>query len=350
MLIEITEDVANAIKANSAVAEVLRDLAYAGKKGVHYIVATKKVYEIIKGSALDDNTKRIYKSLSDTNIKGTEIEPKISFRVVLSLTENTHKSAGKIVMNISDCLNFNFCDETRLLCENLSDCKFFAHVLDFYKVNNKLGKRMVNEYEPMLGGGATLANVFEMIAKRQKQFCLTIADSDKYCPSQANNGKTAKDVEDKYLELGKPFNVYLYVLQKVCEIENLIPYSIVSLCDKTQRDFCLYYFDMKKGLSCCTIKNYPEASNYWDGLLKGNRDYKSKMKKAKNCRKSCKNKGTNRCHFVIVKGCGSDILDRALTAKVDWAAHKPTGDQYDEWMAIGKLICEWTCACKKIRC
>lgn len=351
MLIEITEEVAKAAcsKKTSTEAEVLRDLAYAGKKGVHYIVASRESYQIIKKSSLDENTKRIYKELSQTNIKGKEFDPKITFRVVLSCTERTHKENDKIVMNVSDCVDFNFCDETRLLCENLSDCKFFTHVLEFYKKNSRLTK-LKNEYEPMLGGGTTLVSVFEMIGRKNKRFCLTIADSDKYCPAQTDNGETAKDVENKYNELGKPFNVRLHILQGVCEIENLIPYSLIQKVDGIRRDFCLDYFDMKAGLSCCTIKNYPEACKYWYSLLEYDTNYREKMNRAKECTCNCKNKDKNNCHFTIVPGYGKKILERVLTANVNWADHIPTGKtQYEEWMTIGRLICEWTCAGKKIR-
>lgn len=153
MVIEITEEVANALSKDKTVAEVLCDLAYASRKGMHYVVASRNVYQIIgMSTSLDKTAKGIYKELSKEKFAESVIAVRICFKVMLSITEETHREEDRIVMNVNDCLGFNFCDETRLLCENLMDCKFYGHVLEFYKVKNRLSK-IHNEYEPMLGGG-----------------------------------------------------------------------------------------------------------------------------------------------------------------------------------------------------
>lgn len=70
---------------------------------------------------------------------------------------------------------------------------------------------------------------------------------------------------------------------------------------------------------------------------------------AKQCTDNCDMRKVKNCFVQIIAGYKKDILERALSAKISWNKHTPQGAQYNEWMAIGKLICEWTCARKSIR-
>lgn len=121
-----------------------------------------------------------------------------------------------------------------------------------------------------LEAGGTIADVYETVAKRHKYFCIAIVDSDKHCPAQADNGRTAKRLRKKDSELASPFNMHYYILKETREVENLIPLSIIKQIDSTERIFCLDYFDMKEGLSCREIKNHPETADYWSDLLSKN--------------------------------------------------------------------------------
>lgn len=366
MLIEIGEDiVTSAEKGDETALEVLQQLANACKYGKHLVFISipllKRICEI---THLEKNVTSIYRKLKGKASELGGLKQSIGYSAIVTMVNPNNQN--QLWIHPECYYTIELYEETHLLVENLLDSDFFKYVSKYYQNNHKLSKCSICFF-PLQGGGATIKDVYAREIDLKQHFCLAIMDSDKKYPND-QYGQTSEDLKQIHDEK-KPFNCTYYRMEKVSEIENLIPVSIVKAYKNNNKNQIfqsnpqleLSFFDMKKGFACCNIKN--EAMyTYWKDRFNSDEDLKNKLEKchqdcligclynvSKETKKNCRNS------LNILDGFGSDLLKNLLCNGVSISKLKNiknyqlTSNQQDEWETIGKLIFEWCCAGKKMR-
>jgi hypothetical protein len=270
-----------------------------------------------------------------------------------------------IVLNPSRLMKFEPYLESRLITENLMDAKFFNYIAQFF-MRKKLLSGIRMRYDAKPGGGSTTCDVVRDEIITPRRFCLVVVDSDKKYPKQPDYGGTAQKVVD--VMAAYPCDTCkCYIMEKVMEVENLIPKRIVQQyasnkdsCDMLGKDFS--YFDMKVGI---TLKGLykDEVFSYWEPYMqKEGLDFSG--------RTEAKNNSTNRTSYeryiddhglpnTVKSGFGSDMLKNVTcTPDHDGKVRFPgvetemcknikqedlTTEQLAEWDNIGKQVFSWAC-------
>lgn len=367
MYIEIEKDILDdALNKNGLAVNASRDLliamALCAQHGKHYVAVPALRGNSDLKQKLGKLLGKSYVELLDyTNRKYREtvlLKKKVCVRVVLSVQNDTSQQGDVISVNPLNSKDFEPWTETFVLTENLIDSKFYSHTAKYFMRKERVDACKI-AYYPLMGGGVTMDKVMEQEVNFAKHFCLAVADSDKKYPDDA-----VKDTAGKLLGQlkNKPFNCAAYIMDKVMEIENLIPnqlvvkygdgggYKEIFMGDPS-------YFDMKKGLTLeCLYKQ--EVYDYWKSMItdEGNR-FNERDDKIKDC--TCENdyykkaKGTK----CIKNGFGNNLLDNVLYQKFRntqkerrelWNTNDKdlNGSQQTEWYNIGQIMFSWTCACK----
>ena len=366
MYIEIEKDILDdALNKNGLTINASRDIliamALCARQGKHYIA----VPALRGNSSLKQQLGKLlgnsYVELLDyTNRKYREtviLKNKVCVRVVLTIQNTTGQQGNVISVNPLESKEFEPWTETFVLTENLIDSKFFSHAAKYFMRKEGV-KSCKMAFYPLMGGGVTMEKVMEQEVNMAKHLCLAVADSDKKYPDDSVKDTAGKLL--KQLDM-KPFNCTAYIMDKVMEIENLIPsqlvikygdgggYKEIFMSDPS-------FFDMKKGLTLeCLYKD--KAFEYWKSLITDEENrFNERDEKIKNC--TCEKDYYKKVRDVecIKNGFGKDLLANVLNPK----GHKKclnledVGDkdlnvsQQSEWCNIGKIMFSWTCACKAI--
>lgn len=367
MFIEIEKDILeDALKKEGYDRNFSRDLliamALCVAMGKHYVF----VPALRQDSDLRDNlVKLLGKSyvamLDHTNRRYTEstiIKHKVCVKAVITISSLTSHQSGVITINPMAMTKFEPWVETFILTENLIDAEFYNYTVLYYKRKERVQSCKLSYY-PLMGGGNTVAKVMENEVALGQHFCLAIVDSDKKCPNR-RIGETAQHLLD--VLINRPFNCSAYVMDKVMEIENLIPNRLVieygdgaGYKEVFAKDPS--FFDLKKGLTLESIKD-DDVYDYWKDLIT---DEQGRFDERDKVLKSC-NKDEE--YFEKVKGCraikngfGNKLLQNVVDGsrasnKSDLESLYAVQDmdlnsfQQDEWWNIGKIMFSWTCACK----
>ena len=240
-------------------------------------------------------------------------------------------------------------DYTDLVTENIIDAGFYKLIARYYiKSEDKLAKHKV-EFNPVQGGGSTIADVIKQKATDKKRLFFCIVDSDKKYPN-CKNGSTFKHVND-FLKETKEEGWQVRFLD-VHEIENLLPICWIEKCTKDiktstetikflkhlieedknkHNDKAVYYFDMKDG-----IKNYNEATDefkrFWKPYLKSH----------------CSNLDILEDDYII-SGFGGKILSKVLK---EYENEKKFSDisqcLKEKWLLLGRDIFTWGCVLGRV--
>lgn len=280
--------------------------------------------------------------------------------VAVLTTKETFTIRGKKVLVINPDVHgkFNFFSETILLTENLMDSRFFDYLFRYYK--KKVGiKQCSSSYYPVMGGGVTTCKALEYEATEKKHFCLAIVDSDKRWPN-CMIGSTAANV-DKVIKEYEPINCKAYVMYRVREIENLIPFHILKdhECYKQEYDLLLdnthdaEHFDIKRGINVSDMFDNNER-NHWAALFPthsfdvANRLYQQYPDKMDYQQEA---KRLSRQDAVIVDiSWGNKVLEDIVSRNGHMLDSIEEGQltcaQKREWFKIGKEIFNWTCSLK----
>lgn len=264
--------------------------------------------------------------------------------------------------------------ETHILTENLADSSFYVH-LAYYYANTFIfqGKAKTSDFTfcfyPLMGGGVTIDKVLQVEIERQQHFCLVLVDSDRKRSGDTGYGETAQNVIDT-IEKYKPFNCRHYVMQKVREIENLIPQKFVMQHGDKNGFLGIFnhdasFYDMKVGLGLGELWHC-ENFRYWRDMLGDSsifQDYNS-------IRQQCQNKKAYDAAIKgkepLKRGFGNNLLSlvigdidylkdiKKFKPKINHALYQVTPQdltpaQQEEWKSIGQLMFSWTC-CLKPRC
>lgn len=255
MLIEIDKSVLDeAQKGNQLAFNVLNDLAVAQRKEHHALWCDFKVLDKIKKLPIEKlgDSIKIYDGLSRGATTRKKLLESVSTKVVVTFNEQTRRENNIIYLKPSTKELFSFYITT-LLTENLNDGDIFEYIAKWYLRKYNLEHSVHCKIDKQMGGGDPLSEVYKEYAENKKdRFCLCIADSDIKIKG-LSYGETYKKVYD-YDKKHTPFNCACYCFEKVMEIENLIPFSIIqndsnykNIAAKLSVNTDLAYFDFKKG-------------------------------------------------------------------------------------------------------
>lgn len=367
MCIDISEELVDAAEKNDPKAiSMLEKLALAIKYKKHLIFAEISLLDrILNLGYLDPMSKSQYLKIKKRYSEIGHVRSFLTFKAVVLISGNNYRHDKGIVINAANSERFEVYEECHLLTENLIDGEFFEYLKDRY-IKSK-GTSWPICYMPQMGGGSTMAKVYEMEIDRGQHFCISIIDSDKKWPS-AKKGDTwrlVRDVDkDCYYgdENGSDgcyaFNCTYYAMEELRELENLIPLEVLqSMPDVKSNQLLsmgldLSYHDMKNGLLIRTIiegdyQNYLHSvyGKYPD--IVADIDFYAAYRKAFHA--NDKDGYEKACGKVkLSNGLGSKIMEHTLKEasneldKFDFS--KLTAEQQHEWNNIGRKIFEWCCS------
>lgn len=355
MLIEICEDVIEQVeKGNENAISTLEKIGLAYKYGKHIVFLKLKLCDrISKCSYVSDYVKNLFQKIKKDNLAKGSIRQSVTFFAKVTFEKATQREDSCIIINPSNNNSFEFYEETHFLVENLMDVEFYKYCLGYYKRNKK--SSIVNSYYPLLGGGSTIAKVYELEINLKQHFCLAIVDSDRKYP-KGGNGDTANLLLNK--DKNKPFNCKCYMIENVKEIENLLPTSVVEQSTNKKIPLpkeALSFFDYKKGLCIEDKLLNKELLQHWKEKLNGTEYYEGLIEIEGETTKTdfeiekFKEKYKNQ---KLIEGFGPNVLGECLKCvdKLNEIDKKDlTKEQEEEWNKIGKLFFEWTCALRPKR-
>lgn len=346
MIIEVAPNVLDKLlTGDSDIKKLLMNLSYSVLNGFHIVFLRGSVdfYRSKISKILGKDTiSLLYHSNSKLNDFGC-IKKIVSNYVLLSLDSTEQVDNKCIVINPLKFKSISFFQKTDILTENQLDCDFFEIMAKSYAKSNKISS-ISFEYKSIPGGGSTAGEVLQKEID-QNLFCVAIADSDKHNP-YGNYGATYQSIHN-VITINNDVNwVIDYVMDNVCEIENLIPRSLLEDKDIrttsakevkkiTKNDYSFYDIKLGVHIKKCDIGNLNceytiEDYNYWANMFPD-----------------------NIVNEEIKLDCnwGRSVLDKVIKNKkdklFDIKVNSLLGSQRKEWIEIGKIFYSWTCSFPK---
>ena len=364
--------------------EVLSYLDLAVRLGKHFVFADVLCFQrVFKINSKLVNLRSIYSSYSEYGAIASNLSWHVEF---VGTDKESMKDIDRkvIYLRIDLIPSFEVFAETRFLCENLIDIKFYDYLLKWYKQSNRMSINCC--YYPLLGGGGTTADVYSFEIDRRKNFVLCITDSDykfknTVCSKSLLGNSALGDTAKKVIEVERKkdcfFSIFYY-LSRIAELENLVPlslykkvsealpdltqrYNIIETLYKIDKDY-LCFLDMKNGVSLWRLSTAHESDNIIqivssikplnntiietetnriinelkkEGINEGDEFFeekkKHKMKKIK-----------------YIEGFGQKIMDNIINlipeSDIDSLFSSATDTQKIEMNTIGELLLNWSCA------
>lgn len=290
----------------------------------------------------------------------------LSIYTKITFLEETKKTENVIVLNPRTHTDFELHEETHFIVENILDSQFYAHVickyfLERYKLHPD---RFTLGYYPVQGGGATISDVVKNELNLKQHFCFAVCDSDKKYEESQEEGDTAKGIRKVFSEKiangENPFHADFYVMSKVREIENLIPFCVLDLySNPSQKQFIachqshLSFFDMKVGFEYRILYD-KDVYEGWKREFPNEIDWHQID--------ICKNEANDYDEFcdkvkrinLLVDAWGKNILKCILNPDTrirkdnqyklyEISEGQLTTNQKEEWDAIGRHVFSWCC-------
>lgn len=291
---------------------------------------------------------------------------RLSILTKITFLEETKKTENVIVLNPRTHTDFELHEETHFIVENILDSQFYAHVIcKYFQERYKLRPDCFTiEYYPVQGGGATISDVVKNELNLKQHFCFAVCDSDKKYKESQEEGDTAKGIRKVFSENitngGNPFHAGFYVMSKVREIENLIPFCVLDLySNPSQKQFVachqshLSFFDMKVGLEYRILYD-KDVYEGWKRVFPNEIDWHQidiYKNEANDYDEFCDK--VKRMDLLVV-AWGKNILKCILNP--DTRIRKDnqyrlygisegqlTTNQKEEWDAIGRHVFSWCC-------
>lgn len=291
---------------------------------------------------------------------------RLSIYTKITFLEETKKTDNVIIINPRTHTDFELYEETHFIVENILDSQFYARVIcKYFQERYKLhSDRFTLGYYPVQGGGATMSDVMKNELNLKQHFCFAVCDSDKKYEESREEGDTAKGIRTVFSEYvtngGIPFHADFYVMSKVREIENLIPFCVLDVySNSSQKHFIachqshLSFFDMKVGLEYRILydKNVYEG---WKRVFPDEIDWHQI-----DLYKTVANDYGEFCDKVkrmppLVDGWGKGILKDILNPDTkkkkdnqyrlyEISEEQLTANQKEEWDTIGRHVFSWCC-------
>lgn len=369
MLIEVKKDILeqailDAGSSTNDAAMFLSEVALAVKRGKHivYVPALNGDIELSTKlrNVIGRNTVSLLQSSQRDRSKFRAIMQRLNTKAVCSYAEvDPEENFTKIIhINPSQMIGFEVGTETHVIGENLSDAIVFDILIDYFASSNRL-KNVTRCFYPLMGGGDTTCKVYENECENQHHFCLIITDSDFKLPCE--EGKEMELLEKdstpyKVMEVHKAYQSSVsefYPMHFVSEVENLIPKGIYSTYGANRHQSIVLshdysFFDMKKGLDYFRLRKQ-EHYDYWTAIYTGDADFSAfdALSAQHATYETFKDVAKGK---TVLPGWSSDILKNILDNPILVKAMRKTQrsdlyeSQHKEWMKIGELMFNWTCA------
>ena len=340
--------------------EVLKKLLLSVKWRKHIVFAPDMSEENIDnlGNILTNEEKVLLKHIHNHRTNSNLLMGTLSIIVKVTFEEETRKENSTIYVKPTDYKDFEFYEETHFIVENILDAKFYDIINKYFmRENPSYNKYFCINYYPVQGGGATIAEVIRGELNLAQHFCFVIGDSDKICKN-SEEGNTAQNIRS-VIGNENPFNMDFYIMSKVREIENLIPFCILNLIpvDKAKKDFLgnhqksnnLSFYDMKIGIDYKKIYDSNIYDEYkrmfpvefeWEIIdeIKNNAGTKEEFAER-----------LEEFHFLNYNW-GKTILKKVIDLpEKNYKLYDKikkcdlTPNQKEEWDEIGKLVFSWCC-------
>ncbi|WP_198648422.1 hypothetical protein [Cyanothece sp. BG0011] len=362
MLIKIDSSVIKDIKDSHSWPDdlilTLENLATARREGKHSIIADLNTLKIItKCSDLSKNAKNVYNRILNDRSKFKAYLYHVSKYIeIINPCEvnkiNSHSGKDIIQLPYTFFNDSETIQKSILLCENLQDTNFYKIIGKTFCKWNNINIKL--NFESRLGGGNTIATVYDNIQNKKKRFCICIVDSDKLSP-ESSLGSTAKKVKQK--DDNASLITQLYILP-VRELENLIPLLILSELISNNKDRenafkqleeienssvieIRQFLDIKEGTQLKKIvKETISVKNFWNDKLD---KYINNIDEWCYKNWSCTNEQS--CNCKISLGFGENILENTITYLNTQSPSKITSMVEDslrsEWENIGQFMLNW---------
>ncbi len=281
MLIVLDDNILDEI--NDLTIRALQNIAECAINNRHIVYASRNLFrKLSKIKQLDSYNKRIFKKLASKITQYGAI--KKNFNTYIRVMSNNDKillsSTTKNIYDVpikflSDSANLQ---KTKLICEDLSDCKFYASLTKFIMNQKNLSWEL--GFENINGGGINISETYLENLESNSSPCLVIADSDKVNEC-SNLGKTALELENIHEKYFREHVTTMHILN-VRERENLIPpyiyyyletessqkkhYSIlVDIFNQSKETYL--YGDIKSGLKIDDVQVKKYIRNQLNDLL-----------------------------------------------------------------------------------
>ena len=360
--------------------DVLFYLDLTVKLGKHFVFADSETFRrIFMINSNLDSLKSVFSSYSEFGAIASRISWHVEF---VGTDEEARKdiSLKTVYLRIDSIPYFELFSETRLLCENLKDIRFYDFVLKWYKLKN--GLNIQCKYYPLLGGGGTTNTVYSNEIDRRTCFIVCVTDSDYKYKNTINPksslgdsalGETAKSVHAVEKEKGC-YCSFFYFLSGVSELENLVPICVYERVAQKNSDLLprynalktiydhnsdyLSYIDMKNGISLQRISYIHPSDNIIEivstvrtineNIVKADTDIIVNELKQKGIDKDIelfeRFKKEKMKKKKYVEGLGQNIMSMVLDELKDLDFDSASPAQNKEIQYIGELLFNWSCA------
>lgn len=373
MYIEICKDVVedaiakSGLKANVSL-DLLQLLAFFSSKGNHIVsvpclLNNNKLSKELCAVMGSSSVKRLRRS-DDYFYMLQPLKTVLSTYCIVTYSNDKKLDNRAILYNPIRMLNFEPFLRTKLITENILDAYFFNYIAHFYLRKKMFKGKIEMRFEATPGGGSTTCDVVRHEIIEGKRFCLVIVDGDKKHPGQVEFGDTARKIFNVISQYPSEVCKH-YIMEKVMEVENLIPKRIVReyASEKNDNDVLdreVSFYDMKIGL---TLKGlYNDDVYRYQSRIFSELDYtqRNEAKGNTTCRDEYEQYIDDN-HFtnVLKKGFGSDLLKNVTCAcnnkgeirypqlldemKNNINSEDLSAEQLEEWNHIGQLLFSWTC-------
>lgn len=276
MLIYLEDEIIEVFKEGSNTSKQLNyfeNILYSHVLGKHFVFASRKGIDFLKGFQKLSETMRGYMTVLDSKYATIfNFLNNLKVRINVILGNNIFRK-----ININDSVNFEISldyfedprslESIKVISENIEDSFFYKECINYFPLPYPIELFDV-EIEETEGNGNGIGN--NILRKNErKNMLLIITDSDKKYP-EAEIGATAKEATEAYESIKKNSISKLVVLD-VHEKENMIPYSFYKICNSNSRtleklkeieeygfkDF-QSYFDFKQGINTDNFNQYHE--------------------------------------------------------------------------------------------
>ena len=282
MLIVLDENIIEDVDEQTI--QALQNIVDCIKNNRHIIYASRNLFKKLSTmEQLAPFNRRFYKTLSKKVTQYGALKDKFNtyMRVVKNLNKIEFSSEDKKniytvpISFLSDSANLQ---KTRLVCEDLSDCKFYASLTQFIMKQKNMRGELA--FENINGGGTNISETYLENLKSNSSPCIVIADSDKI-NTCSELGKTALELTNIYEKHFKEHITTMHILS-VRERENLIPpyiyYNLETESNKkihcsilvdifNQSKETYLYGDIKSGLKIDDIQVKKYIRNQLNDML-----------------------------------------------------------------------------------
>lgn len=373
MLFIIDESIAEALSTqdepDDGILEAVEYVARARQYGYHLLFASRSTLEVLRRcNQLENSARNVYERIYSQLPQMGALPGKFTRHIEVvsnELAPNIRIEGHTKVLRIpaSHLANMGSVAETTLLCENQSDCDFYAAIAEVYLIRADL-KTIRIVLEPRGGGGSTVSVAYRSLQKRNRQLCLCVVDSDKKHP-EGTIGETARLVE----QANDPEQLFCeHLIIRSREVENLIPTPVLSSIATPQIVRAImflealahstviqsrWYIDIKDGLKLGEIHHTSDEQErtYWTRIYQEIKAFACNIEHGCEVHPQCQNK--DECKCFVMPGLGKNILDRTLEFVKAGSLHRLERNAHDhtksEWEEIGRVVSSWCCGGSPIR-